>query len=70
MRVRRDYHTDEYTIVLSEPEAMELHEFITDRARHHRPGEETHLEMRIANDLYHCGLIELFKEKWKKEYDL
>lgn len=70
MKVRRDYNTDIYHIELTEPEAMELHEFISDRARHHSPGQETHLEMRIANDLYFCGLIEIFEKKWRIKYGL
>jgi hypothetical protein len=69
MRARRDYNTDIYTIELTESEAMELHEFLSDRARHkdYVTGEPQ-LEIRICNDLYSCGLMDLFKAKWRKEY--
>lgn len=70
MNVRRDYSTDIYTIRLTEAEAMELHEFISGRARHKKADGEPQLEMQIANELYHCGLIDIYKARWKEEYDL
>lgn len=68
MKVRRDYNTDEYTVTLSESEAMEFHEFISSRARHKRDDNNPQLEMEIANELFNCGLIELYEDQWRREY--
>lgn len=69
MEVRRDYTTDVYTIRLSENEAMELHRFLSDRARHkdYITGEPS-FEIKIANELYNCGLIDVYEKKWREKY--
>lgn len=69
IRAARHQERNTYLLELSEAEALELHEFLSDRARPMVGGYPC-LEIRVANELYSAGLQDIYKKKWHEEYDL
>ena len=67
-RAARHQVKNTYLLELTEAEALELHDFLSDRGRPMQYGYPR-LEIQVADELYSAGLCEIYKKKWHEEYD-